>query len=181
MGTVAEARTFDLFKPPDVDTAWEAWGANCGPATLAAIAGYSLKQLRPGLGDFERRRYMNPTHMLDACRCIRLPVARHGKQWPSANEIAAVFIQWGGPWLKPGVPIGAAYRNTHWIALAGEAAYDVNVGHWVHRVDWTDPVGGVAAEIMRRVPRCDGTWTVRTAIGFDWDAVKTFRLNCRLT
>lgn len=158
--------THNLFKPPDIDEAFEDWGANCGPAALAAVLGIPLAELRPHLGDFEQRRYMNPTHMMQACQRLRL----HGttnKRWPSIHELALVFIQWGGPWLKPGVPVGAAYRNTHWIALAGIAAYDVNVGHWIHRADWTDPETGVASEIVKRVPRCDGTWSVRYSINLE--------------
>lgn len=166
---------FALYTPPDVEECANDWGANCGPASLAALAGISLAKIKPYLVGFAGRGYMNPTHMRDACLKMNLPVARQTKHWPTVNDVALVFVQWGGPWLKPGVPVGAAYRNTHWITLVGEAAYDVNVGRWVHRADWCDPRDGVAAEIMKHVPRCDGTWTVRTAMHFSPADIKALR------
>jgi hypothetical protein len=152
-----------LFKPPDIESAYEVWGANCGPCSLAALCGLTLAQLRPHLGDFERRRYANPTHILEACRRIGVR-ASTASAWPACG---LAFIQWGGPWLKPGVPIGAAYRNTHWIAVRQTAVYDVNAGHWISKADWTDPEDWCAVTIARQVPRCDGTWALRTAVVVD--------------
>jgi hypothetical protein len=153
-----------LFTPPDTDAAFEQWGANCGPCALAALLSFSLDRLRHHLPGFENRRYMNPTHMLAALSSLRVRVDRTTEMFPDRYECGLVFIQWGGPWLKPGVPVGAAYRNTHWIAVAAGAVYDVNVGHWVSRSDWIDPTEGVGAELAKHVPRCDGTWKVRKSL-----------------
>lgn len=157
----------NLYSPKDTEAAYDAWGANCGPCSLAAMAGVPLEEICPHLGEFASRRYMNPTHMYEALKSLDLRVARTSKDMPSRNDIAMVFVQWGGPWLKPGVPVGAAYRNTHWIAYMPGAVYDVNVGHWVATADWTDPKDGVAVEILKHVPRADGTWSVRTCIHID--------------
>lgn len=153
------------YVPTDLDAAYEAWGCNCGPAALAALLGVECEAVRALFPGFEKRRYVNPTHMLQAL--LQLPGRADGtinSRNPQRPEFGLLFVQWGGPWLKPGVPIGAAYRHTHWIAVDGEAVFDVNADTWVSRQDWEDPQSGVAAWIMSHVPRCDGTWSVRTAI-----------------
>jgi hypothetical protein len=156
-----------LFSPPDVEQASDEWGANCGPAALAAITGRTLAQVRPVVeaSDFEQRGYMNPTHVKTALSALGLRFTVHGS-WVRRGLL---FVQWGGPWLKPGVPIGAAYRNTHWIAVDGAWVYDVNASHtahggWIMRSAWDRPDVGLAAWIMQHTPRCDGTWTVRTGL-----------------
>lgn len=156
-------REAKLYSPPDVDAAWRQWKCSCGPASLAALLGRPCADLRehfPGMGE---RGYANPTHLLAACASMDVPVKVRKTDlwiWP---DFGLVFVQWGGPWLKPGVPVGAAYRHTHWVAVRGPGVYDVNVGHWVTADDWKRP-GGVAAWLMSQVPRCDGTWSTRIAI-----------------
>jgi hypothetical protein len=175
----------DLYSPPDTETAWEAWRCNCGPSAVAALAGVTCADVRPHFPGHDRRGYANPTHLAEALRSVGLPfTSRHGRglDWPAYG---LAFVQWGGPWLAAGVPIGAAHRHTHTVAVAAltdgsgtHAVYDVNVGHWVSGADWRDPRTGVAAEIMRTIPRSDGTWFTRATIDVRVTAVAAFRA-CR--
>lgn len=151
-----------LFTPPDLEAAYEEWGCNCGPAALAALLGKSCAEIRPFLGDFERRGYANPTHLLTALKAMGVYARWGGKNPPPRRGL--LFIQLGGPWLEPGVPVGAAYRHTHHIAVDGDVVFDVNAGHWVSWETWAEPEGGVMAFIMDNHPKCDGTWSVRSAI-----------------
>lgn len=147
--------------PPDCEEAYEAWGCNCGPASVAALLGKTCAEVRPLFPDFAAKRYANPTQVkqaLTAAGC-RYHVT---KEWPRVHGM--VFVQWGGPWLEPGVPIGAAYARTHWIAVDGAAVFDVNHTEWIAKGHWTMPERGLAAWIMQHVPKCDGTWSVRTAL-----------------
>jgi hypothetical protein len=54
----------------DAEHANDVWGCNCGPGALAAITGLTLDQVRPHMGDFERKRYTNPTLMFAALKSI---------------------------------------------------------------------------------------------------------------
>lgn len=154
-----------LFAPPDADAAHEEWGANCGPAALAAVLGLTLAQIRPHLGDFEQRRYMNPTHLRAALDSVGVRYVVDSGASPRRPKKGLLFIQWGGPWLKPGVPVGVAYRHTHSIAVNGDLVYDVNAEEgWISRREWEHPTLGLAAWLMEHNKRCDGTWRVRTSI-----------------
>jgi hypothetical protein len=60
-------------------------------------------------------------------------------QWPTQHGkflTGLVDIQFIGSWLDPGVPPGAACRQTHWIATSGALVYDINLGEWVRRDRW---------------------------------------------
>src|SRR5580700_11291869 len=63
------------FTPADADRAYEEWGMNCGPSALAAVMGMTFDEVRPHMGDFERKHYTNQP---DECRAAkhRAPVAQ---------------------------------------------------------------------------------------------------------
>lgn len=153
--------TRTLYTPPDAEAAFEAWGCNCGPASLAALLGLKCEGVRDAFPDFAKRHYANPTHVLAALEKLGVRARSIG---PHRPVVGLAFIQWGGPWLQPGVPVGAAYQRTHWIAVDGEAVYDVNAQGWVSRETWEDPTEGVAAYLMEHVKGCDGTWSIRAGI-----------------
>ena len=70
--------------------------------------------------------------------------------------LGLVRVQWGGPWTKPGVPMAARYRKTHWVAVSGGFVFDVNGDQWLEQSVW-------AAQLIRwLLPQCcedgDGAW-----------------------
>ncbi len=147
------------FGPDDVARANTLWSANCGPVALAAALGLTLDAVQSFVGrDFERSGYMNQLDM----------VASIHRAGFSAREIAPVFprhgvvrIQWGGPWMLPGVPFGWKFKHTHWIAsIAGVPdrwVFDVNAPDWMPYEKWR---GAIAPVIMATVDRCDGKFNV---------------------
>lgn len=155
-----------LFTPEDVEAANSRWGANCGPCALAACLGWDLDRVRPVLGEFERRGYLSPTAMRDAIRAAGYRTAEV-KDWPAHG---LVRIQFGGPWLKPGVPPRVAYNYTHWVACKFDSArrwiYDVNAPNWMTDADWE---ADLAPRLAASYKRADGTfqpshcWEVRRA------------------
>lgn len=106
----AEKRHTCRFSVDDAQAAADEWGFNCGPAALCAITGKTPSEIRPFMGEFEQKGYTNPTLMK---QCLaRLGIAWKPiplDRWPMWG---LVRIQWGGPWMKEGVPIRARYRQS---------------------------------------------------------------------
>lgn len=149
----------DLYHPPDVTAAAEAWKASCGPAALAAVLQRPLAQVRPLLAGYDQRGSMNPTHMqraLNGARCWWQPL-RRGADGPSYG---LAFVQWLGPWCNEGVPVAVAYRYTHWVGVAfchdtGLMLYDINAssaaredGAWVPWTWWHEEVRPLITETL---------------------------------
>ena len=158
----------------DVDRAHEQWGANCGPAAVAAICGLTLDEVRPVFEahGFNAKRYTNPTMM------FAILSAMHDKlSWRANNGLQALQwprhgiarIQWGGRWMREGVPIRVRYRMTHWVATIdaahGRGVFDVNAvgGACGECTGWT--TAQAWAEILvpwltAGIAGADGTWSV---------------------
>lgn len=165
------------FTLADAEAANDAWGCNCGPAALAAVTGMTLDQIRPLMGDFERKRYTNPTLMRD---CLN----RTGRQWWKLEGMPTyglLRIQWEGPWTEPGVPPRVAYRHTHWIGIdqplhaamldqihINAGIFDVNAmnsGGWISYADWVKTL--VPWLLEQCEPKANGRWHVTHGIQVD--------------
>ena len=150
------------FTQSEAEAASETWGLNCGPGAVAAICGLTLDELRPHLGDFETKRYTNPTLMWSILDSIgaQWRLTKPSVTWPTHG---LARIQWEGPWTAPGVPARAAYRYTHWVGAHRDQSevdiFDINcmnVGGWVSLWDWTDLL---VPWLLREVaPRANGRW-----------------------
>lgn len=160
------------------ERAADEWGCNCGPAALAAIMNMTLDEVRPHMGDFESKGYTNPTLMFGALKSVG---ARYVSSTPSRAAPAGCWdwpnwglcrVQWEGPWTKPGVPIRARYRQTHWIGVCHPprsetvGIFDVNClqngSGWVSFLDWEMMV--VPWLLKNAVPRADGKWHLTHAV-----------------
>lgn len=151
------------FTIDDAQAAGDAWRFNCGPGAICAVVRMTPNEVRPHLGDFERKGYTNPTLMFQILRnlLVRWRMLDKGV-WP---DYGLVRIQWHGPWMNEGVPIKARYRQTHWVGCrgAGEARqiFDVNcmaVGGWVPETEWKEQV--VPWLCSQLVKRWDGGWSM---------------------
>ena len=165
------------FTTADADRAYDAWGANCGPGAIAAVCGLTLDEVRPHLGDFEAKRYTNPTLMWATLRSLGVPFAYRGGDlghdwWPTYG---LARVQWEGPWTHPGVPIRARYRHSHWIGVqrgkrhpSNIGIFDINAmasGGWVGLDDWASTV--VPWILRTCVPRADGGWHITHVVEID--------------
>jgi hypothetical protein len=168
------------FTLDDVQRGAEEWGLNCGPAAIAAIAGTTLDELRPHLGDFESKRYTNPTLMWSILNNLKLRWRNILTQCSSENQgmlawpsFGLARIQWEGPWTAPGVPMRVRYRHTHWVAVVTDSGwynnmepgssepniFDVNcmcVGGWVPLSEWANSV--VPWLLGECEPKANGKW-----------------------
>ena len=164
------------FTEQQANDAADEWGFNCGPAAVAAICGLSLIELRPHLGDFERKRYTNPTLMWEILNSL-------GRHWRSTTKTLGgvawpryglARIQWEGPWMNPGVPMAARYRYTHWVgcsyANAGNIGiWDVNCLNngtgWVGLHEWTTIL--VPWLLKECYPKANGKWHLTHSVEID--------------
>ena len=170
------------FTEDDVERAADAWGANCGPVSVAAICELTLDEVYPHVGEFATKRYTNPTLMFAMLRSLGVKfeagMLGYGARemrlqaWP---HYGLARVQWEGPWTKPGVPIKARYRKTHWVGCAydddtGERGiFDVNCmsngDGWVRLHDWETIL--VPWLVPQVDPRADGRWHLTHAIEVD--------------
>lgn len=160
------------FTLADAERANDEWGANCGPAALAAVLGKPLGDVRPHLVGFALKGYTNPTMMFDALRSLDIqhkrnkPSTSRGCPWP---KFGLAHIQWEGPWTKPGVPMRARYRYTHWVGACARNPSDVgifdinamNSGGWVSLDDWS---ATIVPYILKNVPRATGGWHITHSV-----------------
>lgn len=149
------------FTLDDAQRAGDTWGANCGPGALAAVMALTLDEVRPHLGDFEQKRYTNPTLMYESLRRLGVTWRKPDGEWP---VLGLVRIQWEGPWTAPGVPMRVRYRHTHWVASSTSAngivhVFDINamcVGGWISLAEWRDKL--VPWLLKECEPKADGRW-----------------------
>lgn len=156
------------FTHADSNRAHDEWGANCGPGALAVVAGLSLDDLRPHLGEFEQKGYTNPTLMFDCLKRLNLQWSRtKPADWPT---FGLVRIQWEGSWMEPGVPLRARYRYTHWVAGARRngsiGVFDINCMNngtgWVSLEEWSRVIAPFLIEHCCK--RGNGKWSLTHAI-----------------
>lgn len=150
----------------DANAAAEAWGANCGPAALAAAARVPIETVRGTIPGFETKHYTSPTMMRAGLEAlgVRLLEDLRGQERDPAHfpTDGLVRLQWEGPWTAPGMNPRWAYGHTHWIAsrlwrTVGDPRiwiFDVN-GGWLP-ADWW--VADVVPLITREIRRATGGW-----------------------
>lgn len=148
----------------EAEHAFEEWGANCGPGALAAIVGLTLAAVRPHLGNFEQKRYTNPTLMYAALDSLGVRYEKlQDKSWPSWG---LVRVQWEGPWQHW---IEKA-RHTHWIGAhtskaVGRAVFDINCVNngtgWVGFADWEQLI---VPWLTAAYPEATGGWHIANSV-----------------
>lgn len=140
--------------PIDIDAAYEAWGANCGPCALAALLGQSVHAVRPFFPGFDRRPYVNVSHMKAALTAAQRPFRSIG---PARPQFGLVFIQQGGYAHQS---VAMQYRHTHWIAVDGPLVFDVNAPALVSWPEWDR----VFPRLMHEAGRSNGTYRIRSGL-----------------
>lgn len=162
------------FTWSDAQEAADTWGFNCGPAVVCAVTGLMPEDIRPYLGDFEQKGFMNPTQMATCLHrlqcCFRRTqeylgaLDRDPETW-TLPGYGIMRIQWAGPWTRVGVPMRARYHHTHWIACRELVTplryevFDVNallVGGWIAWEEWAEKL--VPWLLRESVPKASGAF-----------------------
>ena len=153
-----------FFSSDEADAAGDEWGFNCGPCSICVVAGLTPAELRPHLQthfNWDAKRYTNPTMMLEVLKYLGVKwQKRPDLLWP---DFGLVRVQWAGPWTKPGVPIRARYRHTHWVASCvrgkrPDGVFDVNAMKWIGFEDWAATL--VPWLLRECEPKASGEWWV---------------------
>ena len=171
------------FTAAESDAAFDEWTFNCGPGALCAVLDMTPAEIRPHMGDFERKGYTNPTLMFEVLTRLGVrhrqdyrsddPNARGFKcdtPYPLKSNCSLMRVQWGGPWTKPGVPMQARYRATHWVGVRNEGReiFDINgvyepdaqtsryADGWMPLEIWTKYL--IPWLLKECQPKADGTW-----------------------
>lgn len=178
--------TVPRFTLADAERANDAWGCNCGPASLAAICGLTLDEVHRHFPGFVG--YTNPTLMFNALGSWSKATGRTwkpstmnatagsnaGRTWP---RYGLARIQFEGPWMQPGVPIAARYKHTHWVGARqavyrgqpGVDVWDINaladgLGGW-RPLEWWS--GVIVPALTAEIRRATGGWHITHAIEID--------------
>lgn len=172
--------TYDYpFTEEESQAAYDCWGANCGPNSLAFALQVKLEAVRHAIPGFEEKLYTSPTMMKAALANLKTPFVpilspnKDGILEPAAmfhETISLVRIQWTGPWTKPGANAKWAYRQTHWIATwatreagdflelkrttIGLFVFDCNGGICSFK-SWQEEI---VPALTAAYPRADGGW-----------------------
>ena len=162
------------FTAEDAQRAYDEWGCNCGPTSLAFILQKPLDYVRDAIPGFKEKRYTSPTMMKSALAslCRTFTAGRPTKDAMFTTKPALVRVQWCGPWTKPGANPKWAYRQTHWIVAWHQDEITPGPEPWPFRRgvgDWVfDCNGGIRAYqswlteivpvIVADYPRADGEW-----------------------
>jgi hypothetical protein len=154
----------------EAQAASDTWGFNCGPGAICAVLNLTPDEIRPKLGDFEKKGYTNPTLMKDTltrCGVAQFQVFRADTPGVSMPRLTngLVRVQWGGPWTRPGVPWAARYRQTHWVGVRDRGlnetlqVFDINAmcaGGWIKFQEWES---GLVPWLLKELcPKADGSW-----------------------
>lgn len=139
-------RPLVAFTRDEAQAASEEWGFNCGPAAICAVTGLTPFEIRPSMGDFERKRYTNPSLMAEILARLQVGARQTYRADAPGVEVrpgplSLVRVQWAGRWTNPGVPMRARYRHTHWVAVDGAEVFDINAicaGGWLPIAEWRD-------------------------------------------
>ena len=152
---------------------------NCGPGAACAVLGIKPADIRMALGDFEQKGYTNPglmLNILENCGAEWRQVYRSDEpifgprffgsliatsdKFPKI-KLGLIRVQWSGPWTRPGVPMKARYRQTHWVGARNfsREIFDINniaFGGWMPYTEWSEQL--VPWLIRQTCPKADGGW-----------------------
>ena len=165
------------FTWEDANRAQEEWGANCGPGAVALMLGWTLDEIRPYMGDFEKKTlHQHHAHAPGAGQ-----YRRHLEQgqtkvnpdngWP---EFGLVRIQWHGPWMNHWA---GKQRHTHWVGAATCQSTGTVLVFDINTLSEINETGGCTLDRWRMSivpwilqhcePKADGKWSITHAIELD--------------
>lgn len=144
--------------PPDILQSAREFRATCGPVSLAALLGTTVIEVMRFFPEFPQRDYATQADMVYALQSCG---ARFQAEVDPSLPIDGVsLVQIEGHWTRPGVPIRAQLRYTHWVACRCGYIFDQNIGDWLESSEW---LNRGAATWMEAIPGFNG-FRIRTGL-----------------
>ncbi len=158
LGTFAASS--GLYSPSDVVETAEAHGANCGPASFAAIHRSSVREIMKFFPGFPERDWTTIGDMRRALLAARVAHFDSGKTLP---DFGFALIQL----ISSDQPLHGLFSlaQTHWVGVCGGCFYDINWRGWLPVPVWEKIIlhqFAFRGEPVR-------SWTVRNAIRIEED------------
>ena len=134
------------FSERESAAAYQKWGANCGPHTVAAIRNLSLHEVRKYFEPFPGST--NPTLMQKVLGALGIEFKLSTDLRTKELRDGIAYVQWEGSWLKPDAPSVARYRHTHWIAVRNGWVYDMALdsARWIKKEEWRPRFDAMVAQ-----------------------------------
>jgi len=154
MNTSPDTRPPPSFVPWDIEIARINFGANCGPASFAAITGKEVCRVMGHFLHFEHSRWTNLTQMLWAFAAADY-LTKVQKCILPARGVA--LVQWLGPWTQKDFFSRWSLPHTHWVAVEGNWIFDHTVGIWQTFTEWKHKT---APQFILEIPKATG-WAVK--------------------
>jgi hypothetical protein len=143
-----------LFVPWDVEVAYLNFGANCGPASFAAITEREVCRIMKYFPHFEHSNWTNLTQMRRAFAEAGYEASLFRQQIPSRG---VALIQWLGPWTRKNFFSRWSLLHTHWVAVDDGRVFDHTNRCWLQLEAWE---GEVASKFISGITGADG-WAVK--------------------
>lgn len=147
------------YCPKDVEISSIVFGANCGPAALAASLSRDIADVMRYLPHFEdeNKRYTTLTKMKAALVAASIPFEVRKKTYPSRG---LALVQWTGPWTEKHFFSKWSLRYTHWIAVDGPMIYDIHCRCWLPIEAWESDV---VPTYLKELPQAAG-WAIKYGV-----------------
>jgi hypothetical protein len=145
------------FVPWDIEVARINFGANCGPASFAAITGREVCRVMGHFRHFEHSPWTNLTQMRRAFAEAGYVTTVRKCAFP---DCGVALVQWLGPWTEKEFFSRWSLAHTHWVAVEGRWIFDHTSGEWQTVEEWG---GRVASEFVAEIPRATG-WRVKYGV-----------------
>ena len=149
--------TSPKFVPWDIEVARLNFGANCGPASFAALVGTEVCRVIGHFPHFEQSKWTNLTQMLRAFESADYDTEVRHRVFPSRG---LALIQWLGPWTERDFFSRWSLPHTHWVAIEGPWVFDHTAENWQCLREWA---GTVAKEFVGEIPKATG-WAVKYGV-----------------
>ena len=125
-----------LRSPADMILANRMFAANCGPGALAASLSLEALNVMQFFPHFPQRPFTSTVHMRAALERCRLQSVESSE----LPEYGVGLLQFEGAWSHATIKPFWLARYRHWIAVRGQAVYDVNFHQWIDRAQWEQSV-----------------------------------------
>jgi hypothetical protein len=153
----AQSISLPTFVPWDIAVARVNFGANCGPASFAALVGREVCRVIGHFPQFEHSKWTNLTQMLRALESADYDAEVRRRVFPSRG---LALIQWLGPWTERDFFSRWSLSHTHWVAVEGPWVFDHTVEKWQGLRAWA---GSVTKEFVSEIPMATG-WAVKYGV-----------------